>query len=282
MTEKMQDAMFTEERLRQKIVSACGRRHSRPLVPSITNYVTAEFVVNCQLALGASCAVVNMPDESCKIAERCDAFYINLGTILPVYADTIPAVVHKLHSAGRPWVLDPVAAGLGKLRTELLLVMKKYPPAVIRANASEIISLAQLWQADDTKLCGACQVDSVAKVCDAKQSAVKLAQAAGAVVAVSGEEDLITDGKTVVMSHGGSSMMEIVTGCGCALGGAVAFFCSFCEPFVAALCAVNAFNFAGRKAALRHSTPAGFKLQFIDGLYGITAEKIAHNPFEII
>lgn len=273
---------FNEENLRQKIIDCFNNKPIRPLVPSITNYVTAQFVVNCQLALGASCAVVNMPEESCEIARQCAAFYINLGTILPMYKDSVPAVVRELHEHQKPWVLDPVAAGLGKLRTELLREMGKYYPAIIRGNASEIMSLVQLWGITDSKENSVCGVDSTAKVHEAQGSAIALAKATGAVVAVSGENDLITDGENVVMSHGGSPMMEIITGCGCALGGAMAFFSSFCEPFVAALSAVNAFNFAGREATKLHKSPASFQTQFIDELYNLTAEKIAYNDFEII
>lgn len=115
--------------------------------------------------------------------------------------------------AGKPWVLDPVAIGIGDLRTSLLKQFKEYKPTIIRGNASEIIALAGLWKlnggAESSNVRG---VDSTDTVTAAKEAAKALAKYTGGAVAVSGETDLVTDGTTVVYSHGGSKFMEMVTG----------------------------------------------------------------------
>lgn len=138
---------------RQKIeqaVAAAGEAARRvgPMTGSITNTVTVNFVANAQLAVGGSAAMVYLPDEAEAIARAGGATYINVGTLLPVYAQTVPAVTKTLNALDRPWVLDPVAIGIGALRTELLAGMKPYKPAIIRGNASEIIALAGLWGLD--------------------------------------------------------------------------------------------------------------------------------------
>lgn len=46
-------------------------------------------------------------------------------------------------------MLDPVAAGVGVARTEILEGFKDYPPTVIRANASEALVLHDMWQLGD-------------------------------------------------------------------------------------------------------------------------------------
>jgi len=268
-----------EKNFAEQIISAYSNITARPFVPSVTNFVTADFVVNCMLAAGASPAVLNLPEECCRAAELADAFYINLGTILPVYMQTIPAVAEKLSMLKKTWVLDPVAAGLGKDRTEILLALKEYKPSIVRGNASEIITLAKLWGVckDESPVRG---VDSVATVDEARNAAVAIAKFTDGAVAVSGETDLVTDGNSLVFSYGGSFLMERITGCGCALGGVAAFCLAFSTPFIAALCATNAFNAAGRAAAAKSNLSGSFKMHFVDELYRLTVEKIAYNPFE--
>ena len=254
--------------------------HARPLVPSVTNYVTAGFVADCQLAEGASAVMVNMPDEACELAERCDAFYINLGSILPVYEKTIPSVAERLALNGKPWVLDPVAAGLGKLRTQLLLMLREYRPSVIRGNASEIIALAELWGLQ-AGVSSACVVDSFENSAAAVNAAAVLAKFTGGAVAVSGADDYVTDGQTTAVSYGGSFMMERNTGFGCALGAVTACLLPFAEPFIAALCAVNAFNAAGAAAEKASSAQGSFRTAFIDRLQRLVPDKIVCNSFDI-
>lgn len=253
---------------------------ARPLVPSVTNCVTAGFVADCQLAAGASAVMINMPDEARELAERCDAFYINLGTIFPIYEATIPAAAERLSQLGRPWALDPVAAGLGELRTKLLMQIREYRPSVIRGNASEIIALARLW-----KLYGgvssACVVDSSAAPADAEEAATVLAKFTGGAVVVSGADDYVTDGRTAAVSYGGSLLMKRNSGFGCALGAVAAGHLPFAEPFVAALGAVNAFNAAGREAEKTASAQGSFRTAFIDRLQMLAPQEIVHNTFEI-
>ena len=99
-------------------------------------------------------------------------------------------------------MLDPVAVGIGELRTKLLMQFKKYKPSVIKGNASEIIALAGLWNLEggieESKVRG---VDSTDAVSSARTAAVALAKCTGGAVFVSGETDLITDGSLVAFSH---------------------------------------------------------------------------------
>src|SRR5690606_12253078 len=120
---------------------------------------------NAQLAVGGSAAMVYLPDEGEFLAKAAGATYINVGTLLPVYEETLPHVAEVLHNTDKPWVLDPVAIGIGSLRTKLLQRFKEYKPDVIRGNASEIIALAGLWELDGgtavSKVRGVDSTDSV-------------------------------------------------------------------------------------------------------------------------
>ncbi len=136
----------TEAELRALMARAVHEvRETNPLAPSITNTVTQNFVANAQLAVGGSAAMVYLPDEGECVAALGGAIYINLGTLLPVYEQTVPATARACAGAGKPWVLDPVGIGIGSLRTQLIEAVRENPPAILRGNASEIIAVAELW-----------------------------------------------------------------------------------------------------------------------------------------
>ncbi len=275
--------MLNKEDIQSQIIQAVETvKQTNPVAGSITNSVTINFVANAQLAVGGSAAMVYLPDEGEFLAKVSGAVYINVGTLLPVYEQTLPHAARVLHEMGKPWVLDPVAIGIGSLRTQLLRQFKEYKPAVIRGNASEIIALAGLWGLDGgsdvSKVRG---VDSTDPVTAAKTAAVALARWTGGAVAVSGKTDLITDGAIIVLSYGGSDFMEIITGSGCSLGGVAAVYATAASPFVAALTATAVYNLAGLRAEKGADGPGSFQIQFLDELYKATAVDIANNPFDI-
>ena len=270
---------MTETEIRSAIAQAVKVvRDKNPLAPSITNTVTQDFVANAQLAVGGSAAMLYLADECESIAKVASAFYINMGTTMPFYAETLPRTARALFANKTPWVLDPVGIGLSDLRTQILMQLKIYKPSIIRGNASEIIALAKLWGFTGAMSGGQVRgVDSTEKVSAAKESAVALAKFTGGAVAVSGEEDLITDGKESISCAGGSELFTKITGSGCALGGVMAIYLTSANPFIAALTATTMFNIAGTKAAAEFYAPASFKINFLDNLYELTADEVAQN-----
>lgn len=269
----------------QNLVSEAAQRvrDENPMAPSITNTVTINFVANAQIAVGGSAAMVYLPDEGEAMAEAAPALYINVGTLLPIYEETLPRTVKRLAELGRPWVVDPVAVGMGEMRTRLLEGFKPYKPTIIRGNASEVIALANLWGLECSAGEGAVRgVDSTQSVDEARAAAVALARYTGGAVAVSGVVDLVTDGSVVVKSHGGSHFMAEITGSGCSLGGVCAVYAACAKtPLAAALAATNVYNLAGTRAEAKVDAPGSFQVAFLDELYKATPQDIAANPFEI-
>ena len=276
--------MIEMDQLQSGIVEAARKvRANNPMAGSITNSVTIDFVANAQLAVGGSAAMVYLPDEGECLVAAGGAVYINMGTLLPVYEETLPRTAAAAHAADKPWVLDPVGIGIGSLRTKLLRGFKRYKPAIVRGNASEIIALAGLWdlEGDASELSRARGVDTTDTVAAARDAAVALARYTGGAVAVSGESDLVTDGSTVAYSTGGSALMGKVTGFGCSLGGVAAVYATQADPFTAALAAAAHYNVAGTRAAAAADAPASFKVAFIDELYRAMPDDIANNPLRI-
>ncbi|MFS8540866.1 MAG: hydroxyethylthiazole kinase [Tissierellales bacterium] len=274
---------MNKEEIQQQIFQAVEAvKRTNPLVGSITNMVTINFVANAQLAVGGSAAMVYLAEEGEILAKAGQAMYINVGTLLPIHEHALPHVAKVLHDTGKPWVLDPVAVGIGSMRTHLLKQFKEFKPNIIRGNASEIIALAGLWELDGgIAISKARGVDSTDSVMAAKAAAVSLAKWTGGAVAVSGDIDLITDGKLMAYSYGGSHFMPKITGAGCSLGGVMAVYLAVTSPFVAALTGTAVYNLAGTRAEKTADGPGSFQIQFLDELYKASAEDIANNPFDI-
>ncbi len=270
-----------EKILRAKIQAAVEKvRAENPMAPSITNTVTQDFVANAQLAVGGAAAMIYLPDEGETMAQIAPAVYLNVDTLQPFYAETIPRTLRALKKFATPYVLDPVAIGIGALRTELLSQMKNFPPTIIRGNASEILALAKLWGLAESagNVRG---VDSTDSVDSAKIPAAELAKFINGAVAVSGAEDLVTDGKVFIYSSGGSELLPKITGSGCALGGVTAIYLAVAEPLVAALTGTAIFNCAATFAGKSSDAPATFKVKFLDALYKTSATEVAENPLRI-
>lgn len=272
-----------KQQLQQQIVHAAGQvRATNPMAGSITNTVTVNFVANAQIAVGGSAAMVYLPDEGEFLAQAGNATYINVGTLLPVYEETLPRTARTLHELGKQWVLDPVGIGIGSLRQKLLSQMKECKPTIVRGNASEIIALATLWGLDAKASAEVRGVDSTQAVDEARSAAIALARYTGGAVAVSGETDLVTDGQAVCYSRGGSHFMAEITGSGCSLGGVCAVYATCAEtPLAAAMAGVQVYNLAGARAEAQVDAPASFQVAFLDELYRATPEDIAANPFDV-
>lgn len=275
--------MIPNSDIKKQIIKAVEEvKQTNPMAGSITNSVTINFVANAQLAVGGSAAMVYLPDEGVFLAQAGGASYINVGTILPIYEKSLPLMAKTLYDNKKAWVLDPVAVGIGEMRTQLLQTFKKYKPSIIRGNASEIIALAGLWELEGgTELSKVRGVDTTDEVRSAIPAAISLARWTNGAVAVSGQIDLITDGSQVAFSTGGSYLMTRITGAGCALGGVMAVYSAVAAPFVAALAGTAVFNLAGKRAESKVEGPGSFQTVFIDELYKASGVEIADNEFTL-
>ena len=275
--------MIPKSDIKKQIIKAVEEvKQTNPMAGSITNSVTINFVANAQLAVGGSAAMVYLPDEGVFLAQAGGASYINVGTLLPIYEKSLPLMAKTLYDNKKAWVLDPVAVGIGEMRTQLLQTFKKYKPSIIRGNASEIIALAGLWELEGgTELSKVRGVDTTDEVRSAIPAAISLARWTNGAVAVSGQIDLITDGSQVAFSTGGSYLMTRITGAGCALGGVMGVYSAVAAPFVAALAGTAVFNLAGKRAESKVEGPGSFQAVFIDELYKASGVEIADNEFTL-
>jgi hydroxyethylthiazole kinase len=205
-------------------------------------------------------------EEAAPFATIAGAVLINVGTIVPEGTDAMLAAARSAQRAGRPWVLDPVAVGALPLRTRVANELLQLRPTIIRGNASEILALAGAGA-------GGKGVDSTDTSDAAIGTARDLARRTGAVVAVSGVTDYVTDGEAVVAVPGGHVLMTRVTGLGCALGAVLAAFAAVvASPLRAAVSGSAVYGAAGARAGSRTAHPGSFAVAFLDELSAIGRE----------
>jgi hydroxyethylthiazole kinase len=196
---------------------------------------------------------------------------LNIGTLDKAWVESMILAAKTANAKGIPVILDPVGAGATKLRTEMTLkILAEANISVLRGNASEIFSLIS----DDIKTRG---VDSSLSVShEMADAARKIAIDFKCVIAISGKDDLITDGKRTLFVSNGCPIMTRVTGIGCGLTAVVAAFCAVgIEELLLSATAAHAFyGLCGDLAYESVKEPASFFIRFQDLLYSAGEKEI--------
>ena len=181
---------------------------------------------------------------------------------------------------GIPVLLDPVGVGASRFRRETAgKLLDTVPVAVIRGNASEIKTLvlgsagARGVDADITDQVTQENLEATAAL------AQTLAGKTGAVVALTGAVDVVTDGDRVVFIRNGHPMMCRVTGMGCQLSALTAAFVAANpnKPLEGAVAAVCAMGLCGEMAFARLSGQDGtasFGVYLMDAISRLTPEEL--------
>lgn len=253
-------------------------RQKAPLVHNITNFVVMNNTANALLALGASPVMAHAPEEVAEMAAMASAVVLNMGTLSETWVEAMLLAGRSALEHNVPIVFDPVGVGATSYRNQTARrIFKQFTPSIIRGNASEIMALTAelLDKQQQIKTKG---VDSTAASDIAIETAQTLAQQLGTVIAISGIEDYITDGKTVHILKNGSPMMARVTGMGCtasAITGAVAGVNS--NMLEAAAHAMAVMGIAGELAARQSKGPGSLQVIFLDQLYLLTPELIVNT-----
>jgi len=247
-------------------------RETRPLVHNITNFVVMNFTANILLAAGASPVMAHAENEVEEMVGFAKALVLNIGTLTDDWVDAMVKAGKKATSLGVPIILDPVGAGATALRTNAAKrILAETKVSVVRGNASEILALAGA----QTKTKG---VDAADSVDQATVQAIRLATELGVPVAITGPQDLITDGSRIIRVKNGHALMSCITGTGC---GATAIIGAFSgvdpDPVSAAATALAYYGLAGQRAAVDANGPGSFMIRFLDALYNLTPEELERD-----
>ena len=251
-----------------------------PLIHNITNYVTVNDCANILLACGGSPIMSDDAGEVEEITSLCGGLNINIGTL---NQRTIPAMLaagRRANALGHPVVLDPVGAGASTLRTNTALkLLEEVKFAVVRGNVSEIRALASGH--GGARGVDADVSDRVTKEnLDQAVAFVKaFAARTGAVAAVTGAIDIVTDGKTAFCIRNGHPAMSRVTGTGCQLSAMTAAYVTANpdDTLTAAAAAVAAMGLCGQIAYDRMGPADGsasYRGYIIDAVYNLTPQAL--------
>ena len=170
-------------------------RRNTPMVHCMVNLVTANDCANLVLACGASPIMAEDPEEAEQVANICDGLVLNLGTPSPRKVEALLLAGKTVKRNGKPVVFDPVGAGCSDFRRNAAQkILSQVHPDVIRGNASEIRTLLMGTMARRG-------VDTDAIREEPLELAKSLAEKTGAVVVISGDVDVVTDGRTSCQVH---------------------------------------------------------------------------------
>ncbi|BAV05137.1 hydroxyethylthiazole kinase [Filimonas lacunae] len=248
-------------------------RNNAPLVHNITNYVVMNNTANALLAVGASPVMAHAHEEMEDMVNIAGALVVNIGTLDSYWVTSMLKAIGQAQQLQKPWVLDPVGAGASQYRNQVLhQLLQAGSPAVIRGNASEILSLANTVSA--TK-----GVDSTHSSEQALQAAQAVSASFNTVVCVSGETDFIVYNNTITGVSNGHALMTRVTGLGCTASAITGAFCAVADGHYkdAAIAAMAVMGVAGEIAAAKSDGPGSLQMHFIDALYNLSEEAFVNH-----
>jgi hydroxyethylthiazole kinase len=261
--------MSLSERAAHNLIAV---REKKPLIHNITNFVVMNYTANALLAMGASPVMAHAAAEVEEMVALAGALVLNIGTLNHDWIDSMITAGRKASALGTPIILDPVGSGATTLRTRAAKeLIFQTQPAVVRGNASEILSLRR----ENSKTKG---VDSLHSVEDASQTAQVLARELKTTLAITGPVDLVTDGQRIFRISNGHSLMARVTGTGCTATVTIgAFLAVDSDPVSAAATALAFFGLAGEVAARNASAPGSYMIALLDALYTITPDQLTEG-----
>jgi hydroxyethylthiazole kinase len=240
-------------------------REKRPLVHHITNYVTVNDCANITICAGGAPVMADAPEEVKDMAAVAGALVLNIGTLNKTQIESMILAGGMANDRKIPIILDPVGAGATPFRTETVVrLLDELEISILKGNAGEIGVLAGAGG----KVRG---VDSHGLSGDAVAIARDFAKSAKLVVTISGETDIVTDGKRTLLVENGHPLMGSISGTGCMAASVTGAFAAVSDDMlIASAAAFAAFGIAGERAAVNARGPFTFKTALFDELAALT------------
>jgi len=244
-------------------------REKRPLVHHITNDVTVNDCANITLCAGGTPAMGCAADDTRELAKMASSVVLNIGTPNRENVDAMISAGKAANETGIPVILDPVGVGATKYRMDAARrILREVKVSVIKGNPGEIGALAGAGG----RMKG---VDSEGLDGDPVKTCISLSKDTGAVVAMTGAVDIVTDGNKVVTINNGHAMMNSISGTGCMAASVIGCYASCTSDMLTASAAALAvFSIAGNKAAKRSKGPGTFIINLKDELSALTPNEV--------
>jgi len=249
-------------------------KKENPLVDFLINYVTANELTSITSYFGGTPVMTDDPIDAAEVVEfaKVDALVFNIGTVTNKQVNAMIEAGKKASELGVPIILDPVAAGATPFRSKSIKrMLEELKISVIKGNLAEIKACLGV----ETTSKG---VDSSEDESEAEKYVVALAKKYNCVVAMTGVEDVISDGNRVARIRNGSENLPKVIGTGCTIGALVGTFSGVTEDyFYSAMTGVIIMGIAGEIADSMRSEGDGYytyKHHLLDTLSILTNEQV--------
>lgn len=220
------------------------------------------------------------------------ALLVNIGTVNPELAAFYKKAVALANKLNVPVVLDPVACSAGAFRKQIAMdLLEQHTIILLRGNAGEIAALVSekfsKLKTDNPATGDGLEAQTVATkgvdsegVANPGKLAEQCAKLFGVTSIATGPVDGISNGNRTVEFEHGSSMMPLIVGTGCLLGGFLGAFIGSTqlqddEIFNSALWGLKAYSIAGEMAETECQhlynkvEPGSFQIEFLNTLYRI-------------
>ena len=257
-------------------------RKQKPMIHSITNYVTANDCANMLFACGASPCMTDDVDEVADIVGLSSGLTVNLGTLNDKRFEAMILAATAAGRSNKPIVFDPVGAGGSYVRTsraEQFLSLST--PTVIRGNLSEIKVLSEV-KVNNKKVFGGLTRGVDSPLNDFRASidcSIGLSKKTGSIIVVSGSVDVVTDGKSIRFVNNGDQLLTSITGSGCMMSSVITAFVSAnpdnaLDAATAAVCAMGICGQIAKERMTDKDGNASFRNYLIDAMFNLDAETI--------
>lgn len=244
----------------ENIISAVQKK--QPHIHNITNFVSATDQANITLAVGGSPIMASSPKEAAQVCSVCDGLVLNTGILTDSALEAMLYAGEEANNRNIPIVLDPVGAGVSKFRTDAIIkIIKTLHLSAIHLNASELHALCTgKSNPGGVDAFGNFSLDLIIS------NSQRLSEYTGAVVAVTGADDVITQNERNAVVHNGSPMLKKITATGCMLSSVMGVYCAAVPDniFDAVLSAVTLFGVSSQRAWKDGMGLGTYKIKFFD------------------
>lgn len=244
-------------------------RTEKPVIHHLTNWVTIYDCANIVKVFGASPVMAHAKEEVADMAGIASALVLNIGTLTTDFVEAMKLAAIAANRKGIPVVLDVCGAGATKLRDDKCFeILDEVKVDIIKGNASEIARIA----GENVQTKG---VDAAAVEKNLQELASGLAKKRNCTVVITGIEDIVTDGKRVVLVKNGHPMMASIVGTGCMATSVIGTFAAVEKDLVAASVAgLVCYEVAAEIAVQEAKGPGTFKEKLYDAVYSLDADTV--------
>ena len=227
------------------------------------------------LTVGAKPIMAEHPAEVADITTAAKALVLNLGNISETRMQAMNIAGKVAQQKGLPITIDLVGVACSTLRLafarEFIATCK---PAIIKGNISELKAFGGLSTSAEG-------IDASPSDMLTDQNAVEvfsflknLSLRTGAIIAVTGKTDIVSDGQNIYLLANGCEMLSAITGTGCMINALAGAFLAGGAPLIAAISALSLMAISGELAAAKAAGPGSFKIHLLDNLFCLQPEEL--------